>query len=237
MNNNIYIIAELCGQWGGSKQRIEQMIIQCKMAGADAVKIQLYDTFKMPGENRERWKYLNIDKEMLCNIVSFANRMNITLFASVFDEDRYQWTRDLGISIGKIASSLLISNFSLCQRIVKTYELVFCSLGKWERKEMPFDLDKVVYMHCVCEYPHVYNRAIELMPKKFESSLIGYSDHSVGVEAAMEAVKRGAIYIEKHFTTNHSLYSDTEKAHLCSMNYQQLIKLRNFCDLYVRQTC
>jgi len=33
-----YIISELCGQWGGSVRRAEQMILQSKMGGADAVK-------------------------------------------------------------------------------------------------------------------------------------------------------------------------------------------------------
>ena len=53
--NDVYIIAELCGQWGGSIRRAEQMILQCKMGGADAVKVQLWDTYRMPGDNRELW--------------------------------------------------------------------------------------------------------------------------------------------------------------------------------------
>lgn len=230
---NICIIAELCGQWGGSNRRIEQMIMQCKMGGADAVKIQLYDTYKMPGENRERWEYLNIDKAMLLNLLSFANNLNIPLFASVFHEVKYQLTKELNITIGKIASSLLKNDFLLCQKMVQFYDMIFCSLGKWDKKELPFNSDKVVYMHCVCEYPHSYSRAIELMPQNFEY-IQGYSDHSIGIEAAIESVKRGAKYIEKHFTTCHDLQSDTEGAHLCSMNYEELIKLRNFCDTYVK---
>jgi len=231
---NIYIIAELCGQWGGSKRRMEQMIMQCKMGGADAVKVQLYDTYRMPGESREKWEYLNIDKNMLFDMLSFANGLNIPLFASVFHEDRYKWTKDLDMSIGKIASSLLKSDFPLCQQMVESYELTFCSLGKWDKKEMPFNSDKVIYMHCVCEYPHSYERAIDLMPKTFESPMIGYSDHSLGIEASKEAIVRGAKYIEKHFTTSHLLQSKTEGAHLCSMDYQELVSLRNFSDEYVK---
>ena len=41
--SRVYIISELCGQWGGSIKRAEQMILQSKVGGADAVKVQLWD--------------------------------------------------------------------------------------------------------------------------------------------------------------------------------------------------
>ena len=66
--NEVYIISEICGQWGGSIRRAEQMILQSKIAGADAVKVQLYDTYKMPGEDRQKWEYLNITKENFLNL-------------------------------------------------------------------------------------------------------------------------------------------------------------------------
>ena len=37
--SKIYIVSELCGQWGGSVERAEQMILQSKMGGASAVKV------------------------------------------------------------------------------------------------------------------------------------------------------------------------------------------------------
>ena len=232
------IISELCGQFGGSVRKAEQMMLQSKMAGADMVKVQLYDTYRMPGENRELWKYLSISEGELKQIDAFAKRLNMTLFASVFHEDKFQLSKTYGFPIIKIASSLLVSDFELCQKIVDYGKTVFCSLGKWELKKrdniFPFSDDNVVYFHCVCEYPHYFKRAMELMPDKFTGKLLGYSDHCVGIEACKEAVKRGALYIEKHFTTDHLLQCKTEGAHQCSMDYQELTLLRNFCDEYAR---
>ena len=71
--SDIYIIAELCGQWGGSVRRAEQMILQCKMAGADAVKVQLWDTYRMPGENRELWEYLTMTKEQYLSCLLYTS--------------------------------------------------------------------------------------------------------------------------------------------------------------------
>jgi N,N'-diacetyllegionaminate synthase len=68
------------------------------------------------------------------------------------------------------------------------------------------------------------------MPKSFDDKLVGYSDHTVGIGACKEAVTRGATVIEKHFTIDQSLQCDTESAHICSMNYEELSALRIFCE-------
>ena len=75
-----YIISELCGQWGGSVERAEQMILQSKMAGANAVKVQLWDTYRMLGDNRELWEYLSMTKEQFLRLKKFADKLNIDFF-------------------------------------------------------------------------------------------------------------------------------------------------------------
>lgn len=228
--SEIYIISELCGQWGGSVERAEQMILQSKMGGASAVKVQLYDTYRMSGENRERWEYLSMTKEQFLRLKKFADKLNIDFFASAFHEDRFEWILESGLKINKIASSLVIEKFGFCKRMINRNLLTYCSLGKWEKGSFPFYEDNVKYFHCVSKYPHATKEALELMPKSFNKRLIGYSDHTIGIEACKEAVKRGAKVIEKHFTIDHSLQCDTEGAHVCSMNYEELCKLRNFCE-------
>ena len=39
------------------------------------------------------------------------------------------------------------------------------------------------------------------LPKTFfNSKIVGYSDHSIGIESALLAISRGAQIVEKHFT-------------------------------------
>jgi sialic acid synthase SpsE len=230
----IFIISELCGQWGGSVRRAEQMILQSKMFGADAVKVQLYDTYRMPGENRHKWEYLNMDYDTFHHLEKFAEKHDIIFFASAFHEDMYHWT--LNCKFDKIASMVLGFNPELCTKIVKSGKYVLCSLGKWDGGAYPFEDKNVRYMHCVPKYPHEPEEAVELMPATFAHPLIGYSDHSIGIEACCEAIRRGAIVIEKHFTTDHNLQSSTEGAHTCSMNWEELSELRKFCDLHMSTT-
>ena len=224
--NNIYIIAELCGQWGGSVARAKKMIDQCAQNGADAVKVQLYDTYRMPGKNREKWEYLTMSKDQFLELNDYANQFKIDFFASPFHADRFEWILEAKLKVNKIASSLLEWDFALCEKMINSNIKTFCSLGKWDKDEMPFDNDNVHYLHCVAKYPHDTEEAIELMPREFSNQLTGYSDHSIGIEACEEAIKRGATVIEKHFTLDHSQQSQTEGAHLCSMNYAELNKLR-----------
>lgn len=68
------------------------------------------------------------------------------------------------------------------------------------------DLD-VTLLHCTSEYPapmeHLNLRAIETLQSEFGCP-IGYSDHSLGVEAALGAVALGATVIEKHITLDQT---------------------------------
>ena len=122
-------------------------------------------------------------------------------------------------------------DLDLCQEMVDNKDLLtYCSLGKWDKEEFPFDNENVKYMHCVAKYPHSLEEAIKLMPDKFDDPLIGYSDHSIGIEACKEAVRRGAKVLEKHYTLSHSLQCKTESAHVCSMVQEELIELRKYCD-------
>lgn len=226
-----YIISEICGQWGGSIRKAEQMILQSKMAGADAVKVQLFDTYKMPGENREKWEYLSMSKDTFFRLADFSEKLNIDFFASAFDEERFEWIKERKLKYNKIASSLIEINPELCKTMLDSGIQTFFSLGKWNKDELPFDHENVTYFHCISKYPHEFKEAHANMPELFDEKIYGYSDHCIGLFAATEAVKRGARYIEKHFSLNKAIKSETESAHSCSMDFNDLSRLRNFCDL------
>ncbi len=82
--------------------------------------------------------------------------------------------------------------------------------------------DRVVIMHCVTEYPtkskYLNLRVINKMKKDFLLN-IGFSDHTIGIEAPIAAVYAGAQVIEKHFTINKNLIGPDHKA---SINFHEL---------------
>jgi len=227
----MYLIAELCGQHGGSIRRLEQMALQAKMGGANAVKVQLYDTYNMPGDNRKNWEYLNISFEDLKRFKLFCDGLHIDLFSSVFDEERLEWCIKLDFQVMKVASYVLQEWPDLAEKIVKTGKKTIVSLGMWDWENLapPFNAQNVEYLYCVSKYPGTLED-IRMPNFNTHSFFTGYSDHSPGISATLYSITRGATIIEKHFTTSKSLQKDTEKGHLCSMDYNELIAIRTFAD-------
>ena len=85
---------------------------------------------------------------------------------------------------------------------------VACARDTWERLGTSPDL---ALLHCVASYPVPADQAnlaaVRSMAAAFPDLTIGYSDHTIGPEAAVLAVALGARIIEKHFTLD-TAFSD-----------------------------
>lgn len=225
--DRVFIISEIHPQHGGDLGNATTMILQSKMAGADTVKIQLYDAEHIWGD-QER-SYQEISKDQLKDLKAYSDSMGIGLFASVFDTERLDWCEELGFPYYKIASRSVIDE-NLCRAIIATGKPVFISLGMydWQTKGWPYKGDNLIYFYCVSKYPTLLHE-IE-MPEFALGSFLGYSDHTIGIAACLFAVSRGARYIEKHFTLNKGRQGFTEQAHACSMDFDDLRRLRELTD-------
>ncbi len=88
-------------------------------------------------------------------------------------------------------------------------ELLRSLVARWEQIS---SIKNLCFLHCVSSYPvpeHQVNlRAIHDLKAVFPDLTIGYSDHSLGIDAARLAVMAGAQIIEKHFTLDKN-YSDS----------------------------
>ena len=125
----------------------------------------------------------------------------------------------------KIASRSLVENFKLCEDIVSLGYETIISLGMWENKSvLPFDNKNIKYLWCNSKYPTTDEDLLHL-PKDFnkEEKIVGYSDHCVGIDAALMAISRGAKIIEKHFTLDKT--SDFIRDHALSAEPDELKNL------------
>ena len=68
---------------------------------------------------------------------------------------------------------------------------------------------QICILHCVSLYPvaheHVHLNNMRMLKKEFPECSVGYSDHTMGSEAACAATALGALMIEKHFTLDSSM--------------------------------
>lgn len=225
---SVKIICEIHPQHLGSMNEIERMIMQSKIGGADYVKLQLYDSEYL-FNNKDR-NYLEISSTELKRIKSFSDQFNIEIFASVFDKKSLNIYDKIGFKTYKIASRT-VNEEKFCKEILKKKKETFISMGMYdyEKKGFPYkNFKNAKYFYCVSKYP---TRLDEInMPDFNNSNFVGYSDHTIGISACIYAISRGAKIIEKHFSNNHSLNVETQLAHVCSMNFEQLCQLRLYAD-------
>lgn len=227
LQRNVKIISEIHPQFMGSKNEIKRMIIQSKIGGADYVKVQLYSSKKLFG-NKDR-EYLEISFNELKELKKFSEDQDIKIFASIFDAEKIDWCEKLDFEMYKIASRT-VEDKSLCKKIISTKKKIIVSLGMYdyEKKGLPFKDKNIEYLYCISNYPTDYKKI--KMPNFDKSFFSGFSDHTIGIGACLFAVSRGAEYIEKHFSNNNSMNVDTQMAHICSMNYEDLALLRRYSD-------
>ena len=120
----VKIISEIHPQHFGSISEIKRMILQCKMAGCDYVKVQLYNSEKL-FKNNDR-TYLDINRKEFEEIKKFSDNLGIEIFASIFDDEKLKWCEELSIKLYKIASRTVEENINLCEKIISTNRCYTC---------------------------------------------------------------------------------------------------------------
>ncbi|MFA6427536.1 MAG: N-acetylneuraminate synthase family protein [Candidatus Magasanikbacteria bacterium] len=223
-----YIISEIGGQFGGSIEVAEQMMLQSKIGGANAVKFQLYspDFDKSSLNHDGPGDYLSITFEDFKKLKEYADKINIEFFAAVFDSERLRWCLELDLPKIKV-SRAMVEEPGLFEKVIKTGKEAILSLNAEQVKQgKPYDAPNVKYLYTVPSYPTMLEQ-VE-MPDFGSSWIDGYSDHTAGLAACVYALSRGAKIIEKHFTVCHSWQKTKEKAHLCSMDMGELQELQGY---------
>ena len=85
---------------------IKRMILQSKIAGADIVKLQLYDSKKIWGDDLRT--YLEITENELAEINQFCEIHGIELSASIFDLKRVDWCENLIFKLIKLLTETVV---------------------------------------------------------------------------------------------------------------------------------
>jgi len=119
------------------------------------------------------------------------------------------------------------------EQVAMKKKAIICSTGLSTLGELRVALgvmrkhnDEITVLHCVYEYPappgEVNLRAMVTMKNAFGVK-VGYSDHTLGYEAAIAAVALGACVIEKHFTIDRSSAGPDHKASLSPSELKELV--------------
>jgi len=191
------IIAEIGQSHLGSVERAYWLIEAARQNGADLVKSQLFNAQSLYGKQVEGELTFDQAKKMF----DFGEENGIEVFFSVFDVERVRWCEEIGVSRYKVACSQN-QNFELRDAIRETGKECLVSY------ESTYELERTnTGLICVPRYP-AWASDVEWVNIEWGLDYDGYSDHTIGIDAAMMAVARGCELVEKHFALSHSKETD-----------------------------
>jgi N,N'-diacetyllegionaminate synthase len=238
--NDPFIIAEIGNNHEGSFRLAKKLIIEAAKTGVDAVKFQTFQTENyVNSKDKKRFnrlKKFELTKKQFSELAIFARKKKLIFISTPFDIQS-------AINLNKIVDCFKISSgdnnyFELIDKVLTFKKHTIISTGLLNKleilnlvkhiKKKKFPLKKVYFLHCVSDYPVKDNQANLLSIKYLKKTLslnIGYSDHTLGTEAAIVATAYGAKIIEKHFTIdkNYSNFRD----HKLSADRSEMTKLVN----------
>jgi len=207
-----FIVADCGINANGNIEIAKQQIDLATASGVDAIKFQVYNSEKLHGVNSPVYQDAKRGEFSYEHFRVLADYSPIEWFASAFDEQAVELLEDIGVKKHKIASRSL-TDWVLVNKINKCRKPVILSTGNHDtgaiKKAVEILKDcTVTLLYCIPKYPtKIEDLNFGRMTKLGElfKLPIGFSDHTTGIWASIEATRLGATIIEKHFTVSRSL--------------------------------
>ena len=246
---SVLIIAEAGVNHNGSFELAKKMADVAKAAGADIVKYQtavpelVISRFAPKAEyQKESTGEAESQLEMVKKIhfgfaehrklKEYCDSIGIKYLSTPFDMDSIDFLAGMDMPVWKIPSGE-VTNLPYLEKVAKLKKPIIMSTGMCEIPEIKAALDvlysngaeDVTILHCNTEYPTPLKdanvKAMLDIQKNFGTK-VGYSDHTLGLEAPLAAVALGATVVEKHFTLDKNMEGPD---HAASMSPEELTAL------------
>ena len=227
-----FIVAELSGNHNQSLEKALEIVSAAAEAGAHAIKLQTYtaDTITMNqrgglfeiNDPKSLWSGYNLYElyqkahtpwEWHERIFIHAKSLGMVAFSSPFDETAVDFLEKLDVPAYKIAS-FESNHHPLLKKVAITGKPVIISSGTSNLVELLEAVDvlkengceQIIILKCTSTYPAKIKdsnlNTIPVLQDIFSDCIIGLSDHTMGMGAALGAITLGARIIEKHITLN-----------------------------------
>lgn len=218
LSHDVMIIAEIGNNHEGDWKLAEELVCEAARAGAHAVKFQsIIPEHLVTPDQTERLAQLRryqLSPEIHAHLSRVAADNGVIFLSSPFSLDAVGMLDPL-VPAFKVASGDN-DHVYLLERIAATGKPVILSTGMTTLNGVAYSLGTLtriwanlgiadpglVLLHCVSAYPTPSGQA-NLMALRTLAGLgriVGYSDHTLGIDAAVLSVALGARVIEKHFT-------------------------------------
>ncbi len=240
--NSVFVIAEAGVNHNGDIAMALQLCDAAKKAGADAVKFQTFRAEDLVVRGAPTAEYqarqtgdqdqflmlerLELSEAQHQKIKAHCDVIGIEFFSTPFSVNAADMLVKLGVKRLKLSSGEL-THRALVEHAAATQLPLLMSTGMGTMQEIieavawvsaaRGHLRDVVVLHCTSAYPAPDQTLNLLAMQSLARDLniaIGYSDHSLGIEAPLAAVALGARVIEKHLTLDRNLPGPDHSASL-----------------------
>lgn len=228
-------------------ENAKTLVRTAKVAGADAVKFQTHNvedeqlniTVVSPhfkGADRYSWVTRNMNatplNEFWRPLKLYCDEIGIIFHSTPMSRGAAQILEKLDVPFWKVGSGDIL-DFVLLDYIVATRKPIIISSGMSTIEELDMTMDflkrrsaEVVLLHCVSKYPcppeELRLGTMNVLRDRYGVT-IGFSDHSIGIDAALGAVALGARVVEKHFSLSRDLWGADHKVSMTPEEMRELV--------------
>ncbi|MCG3136971.1 MAG: N,N'-diacetyllegionaminic acid synthase [Phycisphaerae bacterium] len=257
-----YIIAEAGVNHDGQLDQARRLIDAARMAGASAVKFQVFQAARLVSYDAPSAKYqmdagcsdsqrelltkLELHRDDFLTIRDYCRQAGIDFLATPFGVEDLQLVMELEPPAIKIASTDL-NNTPLLEAVINTGRPVLLSTGASLLSEIDeavrlFDQEeacgRLVLLHCVSSYPTAPHEAnlstIRWLQQRY-NVWPGFSDHTQSVDSGALAVACGARVLEKHLTLDHALTGPDHAFSLEPAEFTQYVTRSRMAQVMIGQ--
>lgn len=246
---NVFIIAEAGVNHNGSLDTAKRLSDIAFDAGADAIKFQAWKTSEIiePGTQTAEYQLSNTgdnDQHKMLN----ALEVNLNFLKEVHRHCvkigiEFMCTADDVLSLSEIDSLLLrykvgsgdLDNYLLLDELAKKRKPIILSTGLSDIDRVSaavqylvingYDESKISLLQCTSCYPATTDELNLSVINSFRTSFpkiksVGFSDHSLGCDAALVALGIGARIFEKHITLDKNMDGPDHQASLSPSEFK-----------------
>ena len=227
-DRSVLVVAEIGNNHEGDFSLAQEMVRRAAGCGVGAVKFQSVRAADLVRRSEtarfERLRKFELSEDQFASLSKLARDLGLAFISTPLslpaarflepmvdvykiasgDNDFFPLVEEVGRTGKPVIISTGVSDVAKIEGAVRSLGMLWRSLGI--RGEFAL-------LHCVSAYPTPLDqanlRAIPFLGQRFACP-VGYSDHTLGIDAAVLAVAAGARIIEKHFTIDkqHSDFRD-----------------------------
>jgi len=247
-----YIIGEIGINHNGKLKNCLKLIKTASKCGVDAVKFQNWVADDFISDKNQIFNYQSrgkkvketfynlckrteLKKNWLVKLSSYCKKNNVDFLSTPTSNKGVDELKKLKVKYMKNGSDYL-TNIDLIKYMAKNFKNIILSTGMSYEEDINIAIksikslkknNNIILLHCTSIYPTQkestnLNRMIAIK-QKFNTQ-IGFSDHTIGWESAVQAVSMGASFLEKHITLDHKMSGPD---HWFSLNPKEL---KNYVD-------